>query len=88
MRFLGTEELDFSCSLDRHSTKVTVSCCLLHDRAIEPFIFHEIMVEWNSYLDMQENYALPQLLQVQDVWGLEITLQQGAPPHWANDGRM
>jgi hypothetical protein len=65
--------------------KVTVSCCLLHNRVIKPFFFHETTVKWNNYLDMLENYALPQLLQVQDEYGFEITFQQGAPPHWAND---
>jgi hypothetical protein len=41
MRCLSIERPDFSRRLDRHNTKVSVSCCLLHDRVIKPFFFHE-----------------------------------------------
>jgi hypothetical protein len=48
MGLLGTEKLNFSRSFERHSTKKSVSCCLL----IATSDYYETIVQWNSYLDM------------------------------------
>jgi hypothetical protein len=86
MSFLGAARLDFSRSVERHSTKKVVSCCLLHNRVIIPFFLNKTTVELKSYLDMLENYACTYLLQAQEVWGFVITFQEGgALPHWTND---
>jgi hypothetical protein len=74
--FLSTENPDFSRSLERYSTKWTGSCCLLHDRAIGSFFFHETRVKWKIYLYMLKYYAVPQLLQAQEECGFVITLQK------------
>lgn len=89
MWFWGTERPDFCRSFERDSPKVNVWCCVLHDRIIGPFFFHEPTVRWENYLDMLEYYAVPQMLQAQEEWGYEITFQQdGAPPHWALEVRQ
>jgi hypothetical protein len=52
---------------------------------IGPFFFHEQTVRWDNYLDMLENYAIPQLLQAQAEWGHDRFIQQdGAPLHWTH----
>jgi hypothetical protein len=66
-----------------------VFVCLLHDRVMGPFFFHETTVKWNNYLDMLKNYTALQLLQTQEDWGFEITFQKdSAPPHWENNVKL
>lgn len=61
------------------SPKVNVWCALLHDRIIGPFFFAEATITSAVYLDMLQQYAVPQLLQYHpDV----VFQQDGAPPHW------
>jgi hypothetical protein len=60
LRFLGTERPDFSCSLDRHNTKVTA--CRIAFFMIASSNHSSSMRLQSSgcnYLDMLENYALP-----------------------------
>jgi hypothetical protein len=81
VRFWGNERPDST----RDSPKVLVWCALLYDRVIGPFFFHESTVRWDNYLDMLENYAIPQLLQGQADWDHDFLFQQdGVPPHWTH----
>jgi hypothetical protein len=51
----------------------------MHDQVIGPFFFQEQTINMNTYLDMLELYAVPQIEHLQP----HIILQQdGAPPHW------
>jgi hypothetical protein len=64
----------------RDSPKVNVWCGLFHDCVIGPFFFAEQSITGSIYLDMLENFAMPQLEEL----GNEIMFQQdGAPPHWS-----
>jgi hypothetical protein len=67
----------------RDSPKVNCWCAVLRDRVIGPFFFAERTVTAITYLDILENYAIPQLQQAEEEWGHELRFQQdGAPPHW------
>ncbi|KFM68285.1 hypothetical protein X975_13792, partial [Stegodyphus mimosarum] len=59
---------------------VIVWCGLMHDRVIGLFFFTEKTVSSVVYLDMLENFVLPQLEELQP----HVFLQQdGAPPLWS-----
>jgi hypothetical protein len=68
----------------RDSRKVNVWCGMMKDRIIGPFFFIEPTVTRNIYLDMLEQFAVPQLLPQQPN---VIFQQDGAPPHWSLDVR-
>jgi hypothetical protein len=57
---------------------------MMKDRIIEPFFFTEPTVTRNIYLDMLEQFSIPQLLPQQPN---VIFQQDGAPPHWSLDVR-
>lgn len=79
VRIWGSENPHFSMEMVRDSPKVNVWCGLLHDRVIGPFFFAEASITSAVYLDMLEQFAFPQIEDLQP----DIVLQQdGAPPHW------
>lgn len=66
------------------SPKVNVWCALLHDRIIGPFFFAEATITSAVYLDMLQQYAVPQLLQYHP----DVMFQQdSAPLHWGLEVR-
>jgi hypothetical protein len=68
----------------RDSKKVNVWCGMMEDRIIGPFFFIEPTVIGNIYLDVLEQFAVPQLLPQQPN---VIFQQDDAPPHWSLDVR-
>ena len=61
----------------RDSPKVNVWCGLLQNQIVGPFFFQENTITGNIYLDMLENFAVPQIAHMQP----RIIFQQdGAPP--------
>ena len=78
VRIWGIENPRAYLEQERNSPKVNVWCALLHNRVIGPFFFTEQTVTQDSYLAMLEEYAYPQLAEVDGV----IFQQDGAPPHW------
>jgi hypothetical protein len=61
------------------SKKVNVWCGMMKDRIIGPFFFIEPTLTGNIYLDMLEQFAVPQLLHQQPN---VIFRQDGLPPYW------
>lgn len=79
VRIWGSENPHETRELERSSPKLNVWCGLMHNQVIGPFFFAEATVTSTTYLDMLENFAIPQLEGQQQ----EIFYQQdGAPPHW------
>ena len=68
----------------RGSPKVNVWCALASDRIIGPFFFAESTIKKENYLDMLENFAMPQILEVNEA---VLFQQDGAPPHYAKTTR-
>lgn len=64
----------------RDSPKVNVWCGLFHDRVIGPFFFAEQTISGIVYLDMLENFVMPQL---EDLGENVIFQHDGAPAHWS-----
>jgi hypothetical protein len=64
------------------STKVSVWGGMMKDRIIGPFFVIEPTVTGIIYLDMLEQFTVPQLLPQQSN---VIFQQDGAPPHWSFD---
>ena len=62
--------------LERDSPKI-VWCRLTHETVIGPFFFVENTINGNVYLDMLQNYAIPQIPQG------NVFQQDGTPPHFA-----
>jgi Helix-turn-helix domain (DUF4817) len=88
VRAWSTARPNFNFDFERDSPKVTVWCAVLIDRIVGPYFFQEPTVQWKNYLDMLEQYAIPQLMQAEEEWGYEVLFQQdGAPPHWAREVR-
>lgn len=79
VRIWGSEKPHVIREHVRDSPKVNVWCGLMHSRIIGPFFFAESTVTANVYLDMLEQFATPQL---QDLQPDVIFQQDGAPPHW------
>ncbi|KAJ4449634.1 hypothetical protein ANN_01038 [Periplaneta americana] len=80
-RVWGEENPRVVMEYERDSPKVNVRCALTCDPVIGPFFFVESTVTGTTYLDMLENYAVPQ---IQDEFFFR---QDGAPPHYANQIR-
>lgn len=84
VRIWGTENPHAFIEHVRDSPKVTVWCGLLENQIIGPFFFQEDTVTGNIYLDMLENFAVPQIAAMQPTI---IFQQDGAPPHWSLEVR-
>ncbi|GBO39016.1 hypothetical protein AVEN_101842-1, partial [Araneus ventricosus] len=50
---------------ERNGPKINVWCALSHDTVIGPFFFAETSVMANTYLDMLQSYAIPQMQHLQ-----------------------
>jgi hypothetical protein len=65
------------------SKKVNVVCVVSQKKIYGPFFFHEKTVTRISYLDMLQQFLLPQLEQDVDMYETGLIFQQdGAPPHF------
>jgi hypothetical protein len=84
IRIWGTEK---PCSVIEHqrdSPKVNVFCAMSAHKLYGPFFFIERSVTANVYLDMLEQWLMPQL----DTDSTDYIFQQdGAPPHWGMEVR-
>lgn len=76
-RIWGSENPHVVRELERDSPKINVWCGLTHETVIGPFFFVENTINGNVYLDMLQNYAIPQIPQGY------VFQQDGAPPHYA-----
>jgi hypothetical protein len=65
----------------RNSPKVNVFCAISQAKVYGPFIM-ENTVTGHSYVDMLQNWLIPQL---NEDSGNYILQQDGAPPHWHLD---
>lgn len=77
-RIWGSENPRVVIEHQRDSPKRNVWCGIMRDRIIGPYFFAEKTVTANTYLDMLQLYAVPQLPDG------AIFQQDGAPPHFAN----
>lgn len=68
----------------RNSPKVNVFCAVSRLKVYGPFFFCEKTVTGHVYLDMLENWLMPQLEADSDDF---IFQQDGAPPHFHHDVR-
>ncbi|GBN58777.1 hypothetical protein AVEN_213913-1 [Araneus ventricosus] len=64
-RIWGLENPHAVLQQARDSRKVYVSCVVLHDRIIGPFIFSKVTVLSDNYLDMLEIFTFPQIEDLQ-----------------------
>lgn len=78
-RIWGTQHPHVLREHERDSPKVNVWCGLFQDRVVGPFFFAEATVTGIVYLDMLENFVMPQL---EDIGHQVFFQQDGAPPHW------
>ena len=75
----GTEQSHAQIEHQRYSPKVNVFCAVSHKKMHSPFFFTEATVTGDSFLDMLENWLLPQLNINYDDYILQL---DGAPPHF------
>jgi hypothetical protein len=61
IRMWGTEQPHEQVQHQRHSPKVNVFCAVSREKEHGPFFFIEATVTGDSFLDMLENWLLPQL---------------------------
>lgn len=71
--------------IERDSPKVNVFCAVSKRRVFGPFFFVENTINGNIYLDVLQNWLMPQLTAEMEQ-GF-IFQQDGAPPHWHMDVR-
>ncbi|KAJ4442050.1 hypothetical protein ANN_11916 [Periplaneta americana] len=81
-RVWGTQKPHRIIEHERDSSKVNVFCALSQRKLYGPFFFIEATVTGHSYLDMLEQWLMPQLRQ--DFDDNFIFQQDGAPPHFHN----
>jgi hypothetical protein len=79
VRIWGSENPHHVIENIRDSPKVNVWCELMFNRTIEPFVFAESTVTKETYLDMLEQFVVPQ---VEDLQPTLIFQQDGARTHW------
>jgi hypothetical protein len=58
----------------RDSPKINVFCAVTRDKVHGPFFFDEATVTGDSFVDMSENWFLPQLNTNYDDYGAPIML--------------
>ena len=75
-RIWGTEQPHAQIEHRRDSPKVNVSCAVSRKKVHGPFFFNEATVTEDSFLDMLENWLLPQLNTSYDDYILQL---DGAP---------
>lgn len=76
-RIWGSENPRVVREMERGTPKINVWCGLTYETVIGPFFFVEKTINANVYLDMLQNYAIPQIPQGY------VFQQDGAPPHFA-----
>lgn len=76
VRIWGTEQSHAQIEHQRDSPKVIVFCAVSREKVHGPFFFTEATVTGDSFLDMLENWLLPQLNTNYDDYILQL---DGAP---------
>ncbi|PSN38177.1 hypothetical protein C0J52_15049 [Blattella germanica] len=85
VRIWGTENPRVYVEHTRNSPKLNVCCALPNSKVYSPFFLLEPTVSGHSYLDMLEQWPMPQL----ETDGTDFIYQQdGAPPHFHNEVRQ
>ncbi|KAJ4452242.1 hypothetical protein ANN_03760 [Periplaneta americana] len=85
-RVWGTQKPHRIIERKRDSPNVNVFCALSQRKLYGPFFFIEATVTRHSYLDMLEQWLVPQLRQdLDDDFNFQ---QDGAPPHFHNVVRV
>ena len=78
----GTEQPHAQIEHQRDSPKVNVFCAVSREKVHGPFFFTEATVTGDSFLDMLENWLLPQLNTNYDDYILQL---DGAPPQFSQE---
>lgn len=81
-RIWGTENPHEDMEHERDSPKVNVWCTLGRDQIIGPYFFEDRIINGGIYLDMLQNYFIPQLEQF-DLKDNIVFQLDGAPFHFA-----
>ena len=76
-----TENPHVSYELERASPKESVWCGVTSEKVYRPFFLVEETVRAVNYVDMIEQYVVPQLQQ-DEILDTIIYQQDGTPPHW------
>jgi hypothetical protein len=84
VRIWGTENPHAFLQHERDSPKVNFLCPISNLKIYGPFFFAEATVTGATYLDVLEQWLLPQLEEDSADF---IFQQDGAPPHYHNDVR-
>lgn len=79
VRIWGTQQPYVTVQHERDSAKVNVFAAISKSKLYGPFFFAEKTVTGMSFLDMLEQWLLPQLTEDSNNFLLQI---DGAPPHW------
>ncbi|PSN41592.1 hypothetical protein C0J52_17614 [Blattella germanica] len=79
VRIWGTQQPYVTVQHERDSAKVNVFAAISKLKFYSPFFFAEKTVTGMSFLDMLEQWLLPQLTEDSNIFILQI---DGAPPHW------
>jgi len=77
VRIWGTEQPHAQIEHQRDYPKVSVSCAVSREKLHGPFFFTEATVTGDLFLDMLENWLLPQLNTNYDDYIMQL---DGAPP--------
>ena len=85
-RIWGSENPRVSLEHVRDSPKVNVFCALSKERVYGPFFFMETTITGIVYLDMLQEFLIPQLDE-DDQEGRIHFQQDGAPPHYLGEVR-
>ncbi|XP_023725909.1 uncharacterized protein LOC111874552 [Cryptotermes secundus] len=83
-RIWGSENSRVSLEHVRDSPKVNVFCALSTERVYGPFFFMERTITGSVYLDMLQEFLIPQLDE-DDQEGRIHFQQDGAPPHYLGE---
>jgi hypothetical protein len=85
-RIWGSENPRVSLEHVRDSPKVTMFCALSQERVYGPFFFMEMTITSIVYLDMLQQFLIPQLDE-DDQEGRVHFQQDGTPPHYLGEVR-
>lgn len=85
-RIWGSENPRQSLEHVRDSPKLNVFCALSKSKVYGPFFFQEKTINGIVYLDMLDNFLIPQIDNDDEERSLHF-MQDGAPPHYLSDVR-
>ena len=88
VRNWGTEQPHAQIEHQRESPEVNVFCAVSCEKVHGPFFFTEATVTGDSYLDMLENWLLPQLNTNYDDYILQLDGAHPPLPHFHRNVRM